>query len=455
MFKIWLIIKYNLLYLGNILPMMGIKNFVFGFFLSLCGIALYGLLPSSSTPILKSKPTKDFEIHLFKKTDTLVHLTQNNLFAPVKKEVLEINETPIALQTPTPIAVGIEDDEILSIGNEDIIPIEFETSQISTPSEVVEDEVNEDKVALLPNDILVDKTEEDETPWITAKGSPNIKNKKLLEQINETANNDLIDDDFNRNIQESDSVSYRVAERIKQSIIFPIPDEILNDENLTPTFINNKKKAKIPTQNQPQKEAAPVAKKQSPLKVTPTKTPVVQNNTEDKGIMDSISSWFSAPPQAEEQPQHARAKRAAPAYNSIETDTKKDVSQLKTSQTNASKSSQDLVNFYESLQETKRTHTQRKIIPSELKLSFQPERAEISGTTLHWLKVFSEAVTNNDNRLQVRLDVSASTELQKKRLNLLYTIFMNNGVNFKKIDTVFSQTEPNTFIIRTIKGVNQ
>jgi hypothetical protein len=103
------------------------------------------------------------------------------------------------------------------------------------------------------------------------------------------------------------------------------------------------------------------------------------------------------------------------------------------------------------LQETRQEYAQRKIIPSELKLSFQPGKAEISGTTLTWLKAFSEAATSDDIRLQVRLDASVATELQKKRLNLLYTIFMNNGVDFKKVDTVFSTTEPNALIIRTIR----
>ena len=53
--------------------------------------------------------------------------------------------------------------------------------------------------------------------------------------------------------------------------------------------------------------------------------------------------------------------------------------------------------------------------------------------------------------LQIRLDATAPIELQRKRLNLLYTIFMNNGVDFSKVDTVFSLTEPNAFIIRTLQ----
>ena len=111
----------------------------------------------------------------------------------------------------------------------------------------------------------------------------------------------------------------------------------------------------------------------------------------------------------------------------------------------------NIASLYESLQQTKKEYTQKRIIPTELKLSFQPGRAEISGSTLQWLKTFSEATFREDTYLQVRLDISAPNELQKRRLNLLYTIFMNNGVDFSKIDTVFSQAEPDAFIIRMMR----
>jgi len=110
-----------------------------------------------------------------------------------------------------------------------------------------------------------------------------------------------------------------------------------------------------------------------------------------------------------------------------------------------------LVSFYETIQETKQEQAKNKIIPSELKLSFQPDRAEISGQTLRWLKAFSEKAKEEKTYLQIRLDATAPIELQRKRLNLLYTIFMNNGVDFSKVDTVFSLTEPNAFIIRTLQ----
>ncbi|MBR5598889.1 MAG: hypothetical protein IKW39_02485, partial [Alphaproteobacteria bacterium] len=92
----------------------------------------------------------------------------------------------------------------------------------------------------------------------------------------------------------------------------------------------------------------------------------------------------------------------------------------------------------------------KKITPSELKLSFNNDRAEISGQTLRWIKAFSEKTNEESSFIQVMLDATASAELQRKRLNLLYTIFINNNVDLNKVDTVFSNVEPNTFIIRTL-----
>ena len=44
----------------------------------------------------------------------------------------------------------------------------------------------------------------------------------------------------------------------------------------------------------------------------------------------------------------------------------------------------------------------------------------------------------------------AMTDLQQKRLNLLHNILSNKGVEYSKINTVFTSREPNSFILRTI-----
>ena len=297
---------------------------------------------------------------------------------------------------------------------------------------------------MLPTSTLSDS--EDfipDTPWVVAKGSKHIKNKKLLEKYQDQQPQDLFTDNFKQAANEDQEISYKVAEKIKQSIIFPIPDEILNDENLTPTFIKGNRKTGTPAkgrQDTPSqaKEAKPALPEES-VKILPKVSTVAQKKDESKGFLNSISSWFS-----DKQPTDTAAKpksKTAPAYSS----------QGAGKAEETINSNDALVSFYETIQETKQEQAKNKIIPSELKLSFQPDRAEISGQTLRWLKAFSEKAKEEKTYLQIRLDATAPIELQRKRLNLLYTIFMNNGVDFSKVDTVFSLTEPNAFIIRTLQ----
>jgi hypothetical protein len=54
--------------------------------------------------------------------------------------------------------------------------------------------------------------------------------------------------------------------------------------------------------------------------------------------------------------------------------------------------------------------------------------------------------------LEVRIDGSATTLLQQRRLNLLYNILINKGVSYSQINTVFTTREPNSFILRMINA---
>ena len=91
------------------------------------------------------------------------------------------------------------------------------------------------------------------------------------------------------------------------------------------------------------------------------------------------------------------------------------------------------------------------IIPTEMRLSFQPGRAEISGQTLRWIQAFASKVAEDPgSSLEIRIDGSAGTELQQRRLNLLHNILMHKGVEYSKIHTVFTSRGPNSFILRTV-----
>ncbi len=429
--------------------MSGVKCFILGFCLSVSSIALYTQMHISSTSPKKNTSIPYVSIDLFKRNETHVRsVALETLFIPIQKQSLEIKESESSQNfadvslAESSSADGIEDDEILSINMDADIPIDFSTSENDdAPAEVVLNEKEEEKLALLPEDGFVSSDEKiDNSPWAVAKTSKSIKNKKLLEKFEETPKTNLFTETITQVAENDENISYKVAEKIKQSIIFPIPNEILNDENLTPTFINKNSSATKPVIESSTNTPAVRVTKPKQASVSSAKKET------DKSILTSLSTWFSEPP----TPQRSSSlslKKAAPAYTSepIKMSSTSDSSKI----TQAEPS--DLASFYASLQQTKKEHTQRRILPSELKLSFQPGRAEISGSTLQWLKMFSEATFGENTYLQVRLDSSASDELQKRRLNLLYTIFMNNGVDFNKVDTVFSRAEPNAFIIRIMR----
>lgn len=449
--------------LENCLPMLGIRNFIIGFCLSLFSVMLCGQLHSSASIQTKSFTQQAVKLNLFKEivsNGKVALLPQSSL---VKKQSLEIAQS-FQSSPNAEVVDGIEDDEILSINFDDQIPIEIDNNSNFEVSEATLNDTNTPQVAILPEDSIIPEENHQalETPWITAKTKKNVKNKNF-EQLLDTPNPSLFTENIQQLTKNDEAVSYKVAERIKQSIIFPIPDEILNDENLTPTFIKKKKPQQPKVQPKPKPKEEVVSTRSEPevkkhdttfKKVSHTASSEKKQDVSDttktdtSGILDSISSWFNTPkdeisPTAPQTSSAPKKKKAAPTYSTNNVVTN--------SQPIAKRSTSELADFYSSLQETRQEYSHRKIIPSELKLSFQPQRAEISGSTLTWLKAFSEAAINDDTYLQVRLDATASTDLQRKRLNLLYTIFMNNGVDFKKIDTVFSAMEPNTFIIRTIR----
>ena len=465
----------DILYRGFLYLMKNLSGFILGFSLSLIGIALIKDKPSA-TPLRYSQ--NDLKINLFQIPHEH-HLVSQNIFANIQKQSLQqtVSDTPSnqdvftvahldTLKNDTPLpstsdiiyspsnVEGEEDDIILNINTDDIIPIDVNKDSLQSKHAEVSHIADDNKIAMLPD--YTSEADEETSPWVIAKGSKHIKNKKLLEKYTPDIQENLLNKDLKLSSETNNDISYKVAEKIKQSIIFPIPDEILSDENLTPTFIQPKdisqKNSDVSKQKKDSKDIK-TATNTSSMKILPKITPSSpseKKTKESKGIIDSISSWLSPSSEKEEPVKTNKAKsQRPPLYNSPDNTS----SSLTPNESNNS-SNDAFVNFYETMQQAEQEQANNKIIPSELKLSFQPERAEISGQTLRWLKAFSEKSQEPSTFLQVRLDATAPIDLQRKRLSLLYSIFMNNGVDFKKVDTVFSLTEPDTFIIRIIKTQN-
>lgn len=221
-----------------------------------------------------------------------------------------------------------------------------------------------------------------ENPWVVARGSRFVKNKQLLKEEFSSENAQKKADALLPQKKEEKSV--KVA--VQDNILIPIPQEILDEDNLVPTLGDDEVKD----------------------------PPVKKVKKKAKSLFDSITSVFS-----KENKQKAI----------------KNIKEKSDKNKKAGKQDDDF-----------------QILPTEIRLSFQPNKAEISGQTLRWVQAFAKKAADDDNvGLEIRIDGAKSFELQQRRLNLLYNILKLNGVPYQKINTLFVDREPNSFVMRTVK----
>lgn len=272
------------------------------------------------------------------------------------------------------------------------------------------------------------ETKED-SPWVIAKGNKFAKNKIVVEQFadkhdvtpqkkeNQIAEeNELVANALNpKQITDNGASETKLAYQMIPNLLIPIPEDIANDPNLTPQL-------SVDPQNKT-KEDKPVVVVKSD---TQDKSDALNEKDRESGLFKSITSWFAG------------------------NDNKSADDNSKTK-----KNERGFSFFGRNTAPSEENNSKKQILPAELRLSFQPNRAEISGQTLRWIHAFADNVlANNDMYIEVRIDGTSSFALQKKRLNLLSTIFANRGVDFRKINIVFTSREPNSFIIRNIRFNN-
>lgn len=235
-----------------------------------------------------------------------------------------------------------------------------------------------------------------------------------------------------------------VPYKMQKNILIPIPDEIANDKNLTPQFSSSaenikleeelRRKRGLPPLNASDNDLAPAHETEKTNLGTSGGRNEDELSEEEAGsLTDSIAAWFSG-----------GKKKSDPNNNTSEQ--KNDKNAPRSSGQQESSLFRKLLGLGSASKDN--------IAPTELKLSFQANRAEISGQTLEWIKAFSENVVKYDDvAIEIRLDRNASYELQQKRLNLLYKILANNGVEYRKVNIIFTDREPNSFIIRNVRYV--
>lgn len=241
----------------------------------------------------------------------------------------------------------------------------------------------------------------DDNPWIVAQANKYAKNSKAVEDFAAKSDETDIENLLSPKKIEEEGKEVKTAEMVK-NILIPIPEDILNDKNLTPQLVSSKKASSDPEFDRDDED-------------------IEADSEEGSTLLKSITSIFSSSTSSNESSEE-------PAKE------------------NKKKNKKGLFAAFSN------EKTVTKILPAEMKLAFQPGRAEISGQTLRWIQAFANKAAEDPSIvLEIRIDKNSSYALQQRRLDLLHTILSSRGMDDAKVHTVFTSREPNSFIIRTLR----
>lgn len=340
---------------------------------------------------------------------------------------LEKTVDPLAQNAGAKVLRNAEANRVALAGSN--VPIKSMTSEKSAQHQEPIANKSKSWEQMPRRDALADNGED--SPWVVAKGAVAPHNAMVAKEKYYQKDEAAIQKALNREPLDTTTADLQLASGTVQNLLIPIPEEILNDENLTPQLVSSDKpddiKKEIEVERKLKEEVRPekplIVKKEEKSEPQPIEPVKHQTPQEQKkgNILSSLSSIFSSSSNAKESKQN--------------TDDDDFISSIK--------------------KKFKGSRSRGKIMPTEMRLSFQPNRAEISGQTLRWIQAFAgKAADDPAMSIEIRIDGTSGMELQQKRLNLLHNILTNKGVEYSKINTVFTNREPNSFIIRTITRNN-
>ncbi len=264
-------------------------------------------------------------------------------------------------------------------------------------------------------EIQAEKKNSNENPWIAAVGSKHPKNNLILE-ANTNKDSKEIQKILTPQKNSLTDTEIKLTADMVDNLIIPIPDDIKNKKNLTPQLTSSEENRYL--EQELDQELG--VDREDDDKIVISDTQGNNLHKENKGgFFDSISSIFTSSNDNEDNP-------------------------------NIEESDESVIDSISRKIGLKRKGMQ--ILPTEIRLSFQPNKAEISGTTLQWIQAFGKKAAEEETiALEVRLDANSSPILQQKRLNLLSGILTKRGVGSHKLRVIYTAREPNSFIIRTIR----
>lgn len=361
------------------------------------------------------------------KTEDTLQMAAAESLEPEAIFPLEKTVDPLAPNAGAKVLRNAEANRVALAGSN--VPIKSMTSEKSAQHQEPIANKSKSWEQMPRRDALADNGED--SPWVVAKGAVAPHNAMVAKEKYYQKDEAAIQKALNREPLDTTNADLQLASGTVQNLLIPIPEEILNDENLTPQLVSSDKpddiKKEIEVERKLKEEVRPekplIVKKEEKSEPQPIEPAKHQTPQEQKkgNILSSLSSIFSS-----------------------------------SSNVKGSKQNTDDDDFISSIKKKfKGSRSRGKIMPTEMRLSFQPNRAEISGQTLRWIQAFAgKAADDPAMSIEIRIDGTSGMELQQKRLNLLHNILTNKGVEYSKINTVFTNREPNSFIIRTITRNN-
>ncbi len=258
---------------------------------------------------------------------------------------------------------------------------------------------------------MTEKSGQKDSPWVVATGAKHAKNKMVKIEQQEREGRKKILLEASKKAGGSEVVA---ANDMVDNLLIPIPKEIKDKEDLRPRL-------QFPEDAEVETKAEETEEIKKEVKILDAQGKNIAKNKEQSSggnLLSSITSIFSGSSGKNES--------------------------------NEPQSSGGLVGKIKN--KLSGGQTGGRILPAEIRLSFQPNRAEISGNTLKWIDAFAQkTIEDKSVVLEIRLDGTTDQYLQRRRLNLLSNILNNKGVSARDVKVVFTEREPNSFIIRTLR----
>lgn len=223
---------------------------------------------------------------------------------------LEKTVDPLAQNAGAKVLRNAEANRVALAGSN--VPIKSMTSEKSAQHQEPIANKSKSWEQMPRRDALADNGED--SPWVVAKGAVAPHNAMVAKEKYYQKDEAAIQKALNREPLDTTNADLQLASGTVQNLLIPIPEEILNDENLTPQLVSSDKpddiKKEIEVERKLKEEVRPekplIVKKEEKSEPQPIEPVKHQTPQEQKkgNILSSLSSIFSSSSNVKESKQN-------------------------------------------------------------------------------------------------------------------------------------------------------